>query len=76
MVHMDALPLLERLVAHRAGVFLCRENQVEFSWVSPQLEIRYLRLDLLRDSFDSRCGWERLYSRWRSMASAVLQNPS
>jgi hypothetical protein len=29
MVYVDELTLLERLVAHRAGVVLCRQNQVE-----------------------------------------------
>jgi hypothetical protein len=33
------------------------------------------RLDFLRDSGDSRCGWSRLYSLLRSMVSAVLQGP-
>jgi hypothetical protein len=29
MIHVDELPLLKRLVAHRAGVVLHRQNEVE-----------------------------------------------
>src|ERR1700678_452711 len=75
MVHVDELPLLERVVAHAAGVLLGLQQAVELLLSQPVLEIRYFRLDFLRDSGDSRCGWSRLYSLLRSMVSAVLQRP-
>jgi hypothetical protein len=75
MVHVDKLTLLERLVAHRAGVILRRQNQVKLFLSESIARNPYFRLDFLRDSFDWGCGWVREYSRWRFMPSDVLQGP-
>ena len=37
--------------------------------------MRYFRLDFLRDSGDSGCGWSRRYARRRAMFSAVMHDP-
>jgi hypothetical protein len=35
VIHVDELPLFKRLMAHAAGVLLCRQKQIKQLLVSP-----------------------------------------
>ena len=62
MVHVDELPFLKRLVAHRAGVVLRRQNEVELFLGESITRNSVLPVGFLAELLSLAMRWVREYS--------------